>query len=181
MKLRLLSALCLTVLIAGFTGCKTAPRSEEGRDTLIRNADEALRQMKTEDPTLEDFLKTAYGYVMFPEVGKGGFVVGAAYGRGIVFEQGKAIGFSDVSRASVGLQAGGQTFRELLVFENKEVFERFRQGQFTLTADASAVALRKGAAAATAYSNGVAVFTHPLGGLMFEASVGGQQFTFQPM
>lgn len=172
--------LSLVLLVAGLGGCATAPRSEAGREDLSTSGADALRQMKATDPTLDNFMKNAYGYAIFPEVGKGGLIAGGAYGRGVVYEQGTFIGYSDLSQATIGLQAGGQTYRELLVFADKAALERFKSGEFEFSANASAVALKTGAAGAADYSNGVAVFVEPIGGLMFEASIGGQQFTYQP-
>jgi lipid-binding SYLF domain-containing protein len=117
--------------------------------------------------------------VIFPSVGKGGVIVGGAYGRGEVYEQGQLVGYADVTQATVGAQLGGQTFSELIVFENREAMDRFKRGNFEFAANVSAVALKAGAAAAARYTNGVAVFVKPEGGAMFEASIGGQKFTFQ--
>jgi lipid-binding SYLF domain-containing protein len=111
-------------------------------------------------------------------VGKGGLVVGGAYGRGVVYEQGRHIGYSDLTQGSVGLQAGGQTFSELLVFENKSALDRFKEGKLDFAA-ASAVVLKSGVATHAPFVNGVAVVVSPIGGAMLEASIGGQQFTYQ--
>jgi lipid-binding SYLF domain-containing protein len=162
-------------------GCATAPRSEESRDALISRSQDALRQMKANDSSLEGFLDRAYGYAIFPSVGKGAWIVGGAYGRGVVFEQGKMIGFADLTQASVGLQAGGQTYMELVVFETKDTLENFKSGKLTFAANVSAVILKTGAASAARFTNGIAVFVNPIGGAMVEAALGGQQFTFQPI
>jgi lipid-binding SYLF domain-containing protein len=90
------------------------------------------------------------------------------------------VGFATIEQATIGLQAGGQNFAELIAFENEEAFNRFTSNRFEATAQASAVAIKTGAAAAAKYTNGVAIFTYVKGGLMAEASVGGQRFTFQP-
>ena len=132
------------------------------------------------DPSLDRFLNRAWGYVIFPGVGKGGFIAGGAYGRGVVYERGQILGFSDLTQATVGLQAGGQSFSELIVFETRTDLNRFTAGKLAIAANLSAVALKSGAAETARYNDGVAVFVQPIGGLMFEASVGGQQFTFVP-
>jgi lipid-binding SYLF domain-containing protein len=113
-------------------------------------------------------------------VGKGGIIAAGAYGRGQVYEQGEFIGYSDISQATIGAQIGGQTFSEVLAFENPDAMETFKSGQFAFDANASAVALKSGAAASAKYEHGVAVFVEPIGGLMVEAAVGGQSFSFQP-
>jgi lipid-binding SYLF domain-containing protein len=170
-------ALATLVLLAG---CSTAPKSEARKDTLQDEAQTTVNRFQREDPGLRNMLDKSYGYVVFPNVGKGGVIVGGAYGKGVAYEQGNMVGFADLTQATVGAQLGGQTFAELIVFQNREAMERFKNNELTFAANASAVAVKAGAAAAARYENGVAVFTDPNGGLMFEASVGGQKFTFVP-
>jgi len=168
-------------LVAGLLGsCATAPASPEDKAALVTEARTRLQQMQTEDPSLGALLQKGYGYSLFPNVGKGGLVVGGAYGRGVVYERGQHIGYSDLSQGSVGLQVGGQSFSELLVFENKEALERFKAGRFGFAAGASGVVLRWGAATNATFVDGVAVVVQPIGGVMVEAAIGGQQFTYQP-
>src|SRR5688572_23364686 len=171
-----LAALIVAAFILG--GCGTTPKSEEKKQDLADASQRQLDAMTTEDPNLQSFIDKSYGYVIFPKVGKGAFIVGGGYGRGVVYEQGKMIGYADITQATVGLQAGGQTYSELIAFENKEALERFKQNKLELSANASAVILKTGAAAAARYENGVAVFVMPRAGAMAEASVGGQKFTF---
>ncbi|MCC7350351.1 MAG: hypothetical protein IT446_07255 [Phycisphaerales bacterium] len=159
-------------------GCATAPTSPQERQALQQEAGAAVRDMKTASPTINDILSNGYAYAIFPSVGKGGMVVGGAYGRGVVYQGGNLIGYSDLSQASIGLQLGGQTYSELIVFQNADALNKFKQGNYAFAADASAVALKSGASVAADYRNGVAVFTNPLGGAMFQATVGGQEFTF---
>lgn len=175
-----LCALTLGLIGLFIVGCQTEPRSESGRKDLLDNAQNALKTMKHTDPSLDHFLGKSYGYVIFPEVGKGGFIAGGAYGRGVVYEQGNWIGYADISQATIGLQAGGQTFRELIVFESKADLDRFTAGKLAFAANVSAVVLKSGAGDSARYTDGVAVFAEPIGGLMAEASIGGQQFTFRP-
>ena len=172
-------ALVLTV-VAGLLGsCATAPASREDKAALVAEATSRLQQMQTEDPALGALVKRSYGYSLFPNVGKGGLVVGGAYGRGVVYERGQHIGYSDLTQGSVGLQAGGQSFSELIVFENKAALERFKAGQFGFAADASAVVLKSGAATNANFVDGVAVVVQPIWGAMLEAAIGGQQLTYQ--
>lgn len=175
------AALAAAVGVGTLAGCSTAPKSEADKQTLAAEVQTALQAFKNADSSLQGFLDKSYGYAVFPDVGKGGLGLGGAYGRGQVFEQGRLIGYCDLSQATIGLQAGAQTYSELIVFENKEALDRFTSGRFEFSANASAVALKAGAAAAADYTNGVAVFTLTKGGLMAEASVGGQKFTFQPL
>jgi lipid-binding SYLF domain-containing protein len=160
-------------------GCSTAPQTEEKREALRSEADAAVDAMTRTDPGLRDFINRGTGYAIFPSVGKGGVGVGGAYGRGIVYDDsGRMLGYADLTQASIGLQLGGQTFKELLVFENEAALNRFKNEGWSPTANASAVALKSGAAATARFQDGVAIFTQPNGGAMFEASVGGQQFKF---
>jgi len=106
---------------------------------------------------------------------------GGAHGKGLVYEKGRVTGEADLTQASVGFLAGGQTFRELIVFGTPQALDNFRNGQMSLGADINAVALKTGAAASTQFKNGLAVFTKPTGGAMFEASVAGQKFSYKPM
>jgi lipid-binding SYLF domain-containing protein len=119
--------------------------------------------------------------VSHEDPGKGAIGVGGAYGRGEVWEGGKLVGYSTLTQASIGLALGGQSYTELIFFENKAALDRFKSGGFAFAAQASAVALKSGVSANAKYSDGVAVFTMGQTGLMYEASVGGQKFSFQPI
>ena len=179
--MRFATPLSLLLIIAGImSGCTTAPSTESDKRSLIDDAAGTLRHMKVQDASLDRFLARSYGYTIFPSVGKGGLIAGGAYGRGIVYEKGQMVGYSDLSQATVGLQAGGQTYSELVVFETQIDFDRFIGGRLTLSANLSAVALKSGAASSARYTDGVAVFVEPIGGLMLEAAIGGQQFTYMP-
>jgi lipid-binding SYLF domain-containing protein len=180
MKSIMSMALMLTAIVGLLVGCATAPSSRAEQDTLVADAASRMQQMRAVDPALGEVVRRGYGYAMFPEVTKGGLVVGGAYGRGVVYEQGKHVGYSDLSQASVGLQVGGQTFSELLVFEDKSALERFKTGSLDFGADASAVVVESGVATNVSFVDGVAVVVNPIGGVMVEASVGGQKFSYQP-
>jgi len=149
-------------------------------ETLQREADAALSDFRTTDQSLDSFLQRSAGYAVFPSIGKGGFIVGGAHGKGLVYENGRPIGEAELNQASVGFLAGGQTFRELIVFGTPEALANFRNGQMSLGADINAVALKTGVAGQAQFKNGVAVFVKPIGGAMFDASVAGQKFTFKP-
>jgi lipid-binding SYLF domain-containing protein len=171
------AALCLAALAMG---CSTTPKSEEGKEDLQAGAQRAVDRMTAANSGLRAQLDKAHGYAVFPKVGKGGVIVGGAYGRGIVYEQSNMIGYADLTQASVGAQLGGQTYSELIVFENKAALDRFRQNSLEFSANASAVIVKSGAGTAARYENGVAIYIMPRAGAMAEASVGGQKFTFVP-
>ena len=180
MRTALLCVVASTGLFLGLGACSTAPKTEEGKATLDSKAMEAMDAFKRADSSLQALLDRSYGYAIFPTVGKGAVGVGGAYGRGEVFEKGVLIGYCDLTQGTVGLQLGGQSYSELIVFENKAALDRFTSGQLTFDAQASAVALKSGASSNAKFANGVVVFTIAKGGLMFEASIGGQKFSFQP-
>jgi lipid-binding SYLF domain-containing protein len=173
----ILIGLVLTVSFA----CQTPPKSEGGKVDLAAAVQTTLADMRRDDPSFGTFLDNSYGYVVFPSVGKGGFIVGGAFGRGEVYEQRRMIGFADITQATVGLQAGGQAFSEVIVFENKAALDNFVSNRLEPAAQASAVALKSGAAANAKYTDGVAIFAHTKGGLMGEAAVGGQRFRYTPL
>ena len=147
-----------------------------------------------------DFFNTAYGYAVFPSIGKGGVGVGGAYGKGRVYERGKYVGNASMAQVTVGFQLGGQAYSEIIFFEDQRAFKEFTGGNFEFGADASAVAITAGASAkasstgasagasatknkattAGAYHKGMATFTVAKGGLMYEASIGGQKFSYTP-
>jgi len=173
-----LAAFCVAALVLG--GCGTTPKSEEKKQDLAAASQRQQDAMVAKNPTLREEVDKAYGYAIFPKVGKGGLIAGGAYGRGVVYEQGRMIGYADLTQATIGLQAGGQAYSELILFQNKESLDRFKQNQVEITANASAVIVKSGAGASAKYENGVAIFIMPRGGAMAEASVGGQKFTFVP-
>ena len=146
----------------------------------VKEAQETIAVFKKADPDLSRFFDSAVGYVVFPTVTKGAVGVGGAAGSGVVFEKGKAIGKASLTQVTVGAQIGGQTYSEIIFFETAPPFADFKKGTLALAAQVSAVAASKGASANANYQNGVAVFTAGKGGLMAEASVGGQKFSFEP-
>ncbi|MDB5328284.1 MAG: hypothetical protein JWM57_3853 [Phycisphaerales bacterium] len=168
-------------LIALAVGCQTAPKTQDEKMSLNDDANATLNHLYRTDSSLKDFVASSAGYAVFPSVGKGGLIVGGSYGRGILYEGGKAVGFSDISKVSVGAIAGAQTLTEVIVFQNSTALANFKSGNYAFTADATAVAMKEGVAAAAKYSNGVAVFADSKGGLMADASVGGQKFSYKPM
>jgi lipid-binding SYLF domain-containing protein len=128
---------------------------------------------------MQNLIQNSAGYAVFPSVGKGAIGVGGAYGKGDVYQSGAVVGYCDMTQGSIGLQLGGQDYAEILIFQTPDAVERFKGGKFTFDAQATAVAIKSGAGANATFNNGVAVFTMDEAGLMYEASVGGQNFAYQ--
>jgi len=149
-------------------------------DDPVKEAQEAIEVFKKADQGISKFLAAAAGYAVFPTVGKGAIGVGGAHGSGVLFEKGNPIGKASLTQVTVGLQLGGQSYSEIIFFQTAAALTDFKKGSFALAAEASAVALAAGASANAKYQNGVAVFTVAKGGLMYEASVGGQKFKYEP-
>ena len=145
------------------------------------------------------FFNKSYGYAVFPSIGKGGFAVGGAHGKGRVYAEGRYVGDTTMTQLTVGFQLGGQAYSQIIFFKDKRAFTDFTSGNFEFGAQATAVAITAGASAAATttgtgvsasssetaakaegdYVKGMAVFTIPKGGLMYEASIGGQKFTYK--
>ncbi|MBL7852714.1 MAG: hypothetical protein JNN04_17550 [Cyclobacteriaceae bacterium] len=166
--------LCLSVLLVAWTAS-----GQSKRDKLMADAKEAKAEFIKKDSKMAGLFGKAYGYVILPNVGKGGIGIGGAAGNGIVYERGKVIGTAKMSQVSVGLQLGGQAYREVIFFESKKDLDRFKENRVEFSAQVSAVAATEGASANAKYVDGVMVFTMQKGGLMYEASVGGQKFKYE--
>ncbi len=175
--------LCIGLVLASLhmTHCTTIPENKADRDALAASVVATIARAKAQDPTIEKFLNNNYGYAIFPEVGNGGAGLAFSYGRGKVFQSGKTTGYCDLNKGTVGATLGGQTFSELIFFQDKDSYDDFITGKFAFAANASAVAIAAGAGASASYEEGVAVFIANTSGLMFDASIGGQQFNFKPM
>lgn len=153
-------------------------------------------------PQVGQLFQSAYGYAIFPTIGKGAIIIGGAHGKGRVYRKGQMTGSTSMTQLSIGFQLGGQAFSEVIFFESKRSFDDFTQGNFEFGVQASAVAVTASANAKVgttgmaagasgvsdragkqmaAYNAGVAVFTHAKGGLMYEAALGGQKFTYSPV
>jgi len=142
----------------------------------VEEANNTINEFKEKDSGMGKFFSEATGYAVFPGVGKGGLGVGGASGKGTVFKGGKPVADVKLSQVTIGLQAGGQKYAEVIFFENAETYNDFISGNFEFAAQVSAVALKAGASADAAYKDGLLVVTMAIGGLMYEASVGGQKF-----
>ena len=163
---------------AGDKAMEAAERSTN--DAAVKDAHGAITTLKNADPSLSRRFGNAAGYAVFATVGKGGAGVGGAHGTGVLFEKGNATGSTTLSQVTIGAQLGGQAYTEVIFFDTKEAVADFRKGEFALAAQVSAVAVKAGASSNATYEHGVAVFTMTKGGLMAEASIGGQKFSFEP-
>jgi lipid-binding SYLF domain-containing protein len=167
-----------TAIIIMAVSLTSTVRAEED---IQSEAQQAIDSFQKADSSLKQYFDSGAGYVVFPSVGKGGFVIGGARGKGVLYDKGKAIGRATLTQASIGAQAGGQSFAEVIFFETPHALEDFKSGQFEMSADVSAVAAAEGASKSAKYKNGVIVFALPKKGLMVQASVGGQKFKYEPL
>ena len=172
------AALVVAVATGLLVGCTTAPPSQESRNALLENATVAMQDMNRVDPGVEALVRKGYGYALFPEVVKAGLGFGGGYGQGVVYEQGQHVGYADLTLGSVGMQIGGQTFSELVVFENKAAMDRFKLSPVDFTAGAAAMILQNAAAVNATFIDGIAVVVRPITGAMAEATIGGQQLRY---
>src|SRR3954451_7337634 len=152
-----------------------------GKNPIEKDVAATLKRLEAKDPGLKNLLKKGYRYAVLPSVGKAAVVIGGAYGRGAVYEQGKLVGFATIGQTTIGVQIGGDTFSEVVVFESKESLDRFKKGRMAFAANASAVLVKAGAAGTANFEKGVAVFAYASGGMLLEAAIGGQKFKFKPL
>jgi lipid-binding SYLF domain-containing protein len=191
--MKTLPVILIAALIFGISTVAPAAEAEDYSSTI---------RIFRESPVVQKFFNNSYGYAVFPTIGKGGFVVGGSFGRGQVYRDGKVTGKTSVIEGSIGFQAGGQAFSQIIFFQDKRAYDEFTSGNFEFGATAQAVAITAGVGARagtggvsagasagpdsvvqaeTQYVMGMAVFAHAKGGLMYEFSVGGQKFTFEPL
>lgn len=166
----------LALLVALAACGSTKPESQGQADTLDAECQAAMTRGRNAGCT--KWFDSAHGYAVFPEIGKAAFIVGGSHGKGQVYEQGKVVGYTTITQGTIGLQLGAQSFAEVIFFKDKAAFDAFREGNYELGAEATAVAIEKGASAQADYSKGVAVFVFGEGGLMAGAAVGGQKFSY---
>ena len=175
-NITLIMQLVLLSSVMFFTNSANAQSDKE--KSLMEDCNTAKAEFIKTDALLSKLFDGAAGYVMFPNVGKGAVGVGGASGNGILYEKGNPVGKAKMSQVSVGFQFGGQAYRELIFFENQAALDRFKKNKLEFSAQASAVAAKSGASANAKYRDGVMIYTQQKGGLMYEASVGGQKFKF---
>lgn len=178
MKRISIAALLPALLLLTIT---TSAQTNKKDRRVVEDAVEAKAAFIQSDGLLQNLFNSAYAYVILPNVGKGGLGIGGAAGNGAVFKGGSTIGMAKMTQVTIGFQWGGQAYREVIFFETKADLDRFKEDRLELSAQASAVAVTAGASANAKYSNGVMIFTQTKGGLMYEASIGGQKFKFRSL
>ena len=167
--------LAVVLLIGFFASAQTSTKDKR----IVADAKEAKADFIRTDGLMSNLFNNAYGYVIFPNVGKGAVGIGGAAGNGAVFSGNSLVGMAKMTQVSIGFQWGGQAYREVIFFETKADLDRFMEDKIEFAAQASAVAATAGAAANVKYKEGVMIFSQVKGGLMYEASVGGQKFKFR--
>lgn len=176
-----LQALRSVFVLTAFVMSSSAMAQSTSKDQkLVQESNEAKQDFINTDGLMSNLFANAYAYVIFPNVGKGGIGIGGAAGRGVVYEGGTIIGKAQLTQVSIGFQFGGQAYREVIFFETQADLTRFKENKIEFSAQASAVAVTSGASANVKYKEGVMIFTQQKGGLMYEASVGGQKFNYTP-
>ena len=173
--------LALPALALLFTTFSVIAFEPDPNDKMQLAAAEAILDIREADPGIERFFDDSVGYAVFPRVGKAGIGVGGARGKGLVIVDGKVDGNATLTQLTVGFQLGGQTYSEFIFFKDNAALEQCRRGNFEMGAQASAVAVTAGASADANYDKGVAVFTNVKGGLMYEATIAGQKFKYEPI
>jgi lipid-binding SYLF domain-containing protein len=166
------------IVLVGCNSSNTMTRAER-LNALEDRADETIDAAMESDSGLERFFDTAAGYAVFPKIGKGGFIIGGSAGDGVVYQNDRVIGYTSISSGSIGAQIGGQSFSQIIFFEERTDLNRFKRGDFEFDANASAVAIKSGASARADYTKGLLVFVFGEKGLMAEASIGGQKFDYE--
>ena len=142
----------------------------------VGEARETIADFKETNSKITKHFNSAYGYAVFPSIGKGGIGIGGAAGKGTVFKGGAAVADCKMSQVTIGFQLGGQKYAEVIFFEDAKAYERFVSNKFEFAAQVSAIAITAGVSLDAKYTDGMMVITNAIGGLMYEASVGGQKF-----
>ncbi len=172
-------SIALIALSLVFSSIIAQAWTPDSKDKMELSAATAMINAKEKDPELVKWFDEAYAYAVFPKVGKGGIGIGGAHGKGIVIRGDTTVATTSLSQLTIGFQLGGQVYSEFVLFKDKTAFDHFARGNFEMGAQVSAVAVTLGASADANYDGGVAVFTIAEGGLMYEATVGGQKFKYE--
>lgn len=181
----------LSILVVCALGSFVSPTRADDYQSAINVFRKAIES--------SEFFKNSYGYAVFPTIGKAGFVVGGAYGKGRVYAKGRYVGDTSMTQLTAGMQLGGQAYSQIIFFQDERAFKEFTRGNFEFGAEASAVAITAAAGAQAqttgtsagasagqhaakatgAYHRGMATFTVAKGGLMYQATIGGQKFNYK--
>ena len=182
MKIHLINFVFKPLLIFAFISVwtTTSGQTSDKDKKLVADSKDGIKDFIHTDSLMKNLFNSAHGYVIFPNVGKGAVGVGGASGGGILFQKKAVVGRAQMTQVTVGFQFGGQAYREVIFFEDKKTFDQFKENKFEFSAQASAVAAKAGVSGNAKYSSGVMIFTQQKGGLMYEASVGGQKFKYTP-
>ncbi|WP_373059606.1 YSC84-related protein [Zunongwangia sp. H14] len=173
---RELSISMLFLMVLGVTSCSSLSTSP---DKLVKDAQNAKEAMIEAQPDIQELFQTSAGYAIFPNVGKGAYVLGGASGNGILYENGNMQGYTELKQLDIGFQIGGKAYREVIFFQTDSAVEDFKSGDYELTANASAVILEKGRSKSIDFQDGVGVAIMPKAGAMAGVSVGGQKFEYR--
>ena len=160
-------------------GCSATPETAEERGQLVQDAQATTGHFKSQDPRTESFFENAYAYAVFPKITKGGAGIAGAYGRGIVYQGGQMVGYCDVTQGTLGAQLGGMSWSEIVFFENRWSFDKFKANEFAASANASFAGPKTGGTNTLNYSDGVMIFTMDTRGFAVTAAVGAQQFQYE--
>ncbi len=180
MKTARIGFICFCAVMLMSCGCEVEPKKPEDKEILKSDVDETIAIFKAKDPSIQKFFDKSYGYAVVPKIFKVALLAGGAYGKGEVYEQGVMIGYCDVKQLSAGASLGSEFYRELIFFENESDLDKFKEDEYTFSAQATAIAIVWGAASKAKYNDGVVVFIETDSGVMVDASLGGQKFNFVP-
>ncbi|GGG32433.1 YSC84-related protein [Christiangramia forsetii] len=173
-----LSKLGLLVMFITLISCGPGKSGSGDVDALMSDTRDAKAAMIQADNNLQELFSTSAGYAIFPNVGKGAYIIGGASGNGIVYEKGTMVGYSNLKQVDVGLQVGGKAYREVLFFKTQEALNDFKDGEYELSGNATAVIIEKGKSKTIKFEDGIAVATMPKAGAMVGVSVAGQRFGY---
>jgi hypothetical protein len=170
----------MNALVLALALASADPKAEPTGTPSVKELDDTVSGLKNK-PQLKKFFADAHGFAVFPRVGRGALGVGGAFGEGGVYKGGKLVARTTLTQVTIGLGAGGEQYTEIIFFKDKAAFSQFEQGNVKMDAHATAVAAEAAVGESLPYNNGVAIFTFTKGGLMADASIGGQRFTFDKL
>lgn len=173
-----LSKAGLFMLFIAITSCGPGKNGSGDVDALIEDSRDARAAMSQADDNVQELFNTSAGYAIFPNVGKGAYIIGGASGNGVVYENGSIVGYANLKQVDVGLQVGGEAYREVLFFKTQEELDDFKDGEYELSGNATAVIIEKGKSKTIKFEDGIAVATMPKAGAMVGVSVAGQRFGY---